>query len=86
MVIWKCTDVYRGIFRLGGVEKRGICWGNFPWRNLSWGNKIFMKGTQDFLALFKTMKNKYESTENKGEALKLKTNRNYYAYAGLTSS
>ena len=54
MVIQKCTDVFRGIFWLGrGVEKRGICWGNFPLRNLSWGKKISMKGGQDFLALFK---------------------------------
>ena len=33
----------------------------FPWRNLSWGKRISMKGEQDFLALFeKTMKKKYE--------------------------
>ena len=39
---WKCTDIFRGIFWLGGkeVEKRGICWGNFPWKNLSWRKKI----------------------------------------------
>ena len=54
MVIWKCTEVFRGIFRLGGgVEKREICWGNFPWRNLSSGKKIFMKGAQDFLSVLK---------------------------------
>jgi len=41
----------------GGGEKRGICGGDFPWRNLSWGKKISMKGVQDFLALLKkTMK------------------------------
>jgi len=59
MVIGKCTDVFRGIFWLGGgVEKRRICCGNFSSRNLSWGKKISMKGAQDFLALFKkkTMK------------------------------
>ena len=33
--------------------KRGICWGNFPWRNLSGGKKISVKGVQDFLALLK---------------------------------
>ena len=38
---------------IGGVEKRGIYWGNFPSRNLSWGKKISMKGAQDLLALFK---------------------------------
>ena len=37
----------------GGVEKTGICWGNLPSRNLSWGKKISMKGAQDLLALFK---------------------------------
>ena len=31
MVIGKCTGVFRRIFLVGGgVEKRGICWGNFP--------------------------------------------------------
>ena len=57
MVIGKCTDVFRGIFWLWeGVEKREICWGNFPSRNLSWGMRISMKGSQDFLALFKKKK------------------------------
>ena len=58
MVIGKCTGVFRRIFWLGGgFEKRGIYWEYFSSRNLSWGKKIFMKGAQDFLALFKkTMK------------------------------
>ena len=59
MVIGKCTGVFRRIFWLGGgVEKRGIFWGSFPSRNLSWGKKISMKGAQDLLALLKkkTMK------------------------------
>ena len=31
MVIGKCTGVFRRIFLVGGgVEKRMICWGNFP--------------------------------------------------------
>ena len=52
----------------GGVEKRGICWGNFPSRNLSWGKKISMKGAQDLLALLKkkTIKNKYEKVLSAG--------------------
>jgi len=52
MIIGKCTDVFSGIFWLeGGVEKRRLCWGNFPWRNLSWGGKFSMNGRgQDFLA------------------------------------
>ena len=37
----------------GGVEKRGIFWGSFPSRNLSWEKKISMKGVQDLLALLK---------------------------------
>ena len=54
MVIGKCTGVFRRMFWLGGgVEKRGIYWGNFPSRNLSWGKKISMKGAQDLLASFK---------------------------------
>ena len=54
MAIGKCTGVFRRIFWLGGgVEKRGIYWGNFPSRNLSWGKEISMKGVQDLLALFK---------------------------------
>ena len=36
--------------RGGGVEKRGICWGIFPRRNLSWGKNIFKKGAHYFLA------------------------------------
>ena len=46
----------------GVVEKRGIYWGNFPSRNLSWGKKISMKGEQDLLVLFKKkqLKNKYK--------------------------
>ena len=39
----------------GGVDKRGICWGNIPSRNLSWG-KNSMKGAQDFLKKKKTLK------------------------------
>ena len=51
---WEVYRRFQGDFLVGGgVEKRGICWGNFPWRNLSWGKKISMKGAQDFLALFK---------------------------------
>ena len=58
MVIGKCTDVPGDCLVGGGAEKRGICWGNFLSRNLSWGKKISMKGVQDSLALFKkkTMK------------------------------
>ena len=60
MVIGKCTDVFRGVFWLGGRAEKGggICWGNFASRNLSWGKKIFKKGAQDFLALLKKINEK----------------------------
>ena len=60
---WEVYRRFQGDFLVGGgVDKRGICWGNFPSRNLSRGKKISMKGAQDFLALFKKKqwKNKYE--------------------------
>ena len=51
---WEVYRRFQGDFLVGGgVEKRGICWVNFPSRNLSWGKRISMKGAQDFLALFK---------------------------------
>ena len=61
MVIGKCTDVFRGIFWLGGgVEKReiGDMFGELSIEEFVMGKKISMKGAQDFLALFKkkTMK------------------------------
>ena len=55
---WEAYRRFQGIFWLGaGAEKREICWGNFPWMNLSWEKKISMKGAHDFLALFKKKKN-----------------------------
>ena len=60
--------------------------------SLSWGKKISMKGAQDLLALFKKKNNekinmkKFFFSWKQGAALKLKTNRNYYPYEGLTSS
>ena len=55
-----------------GFEKRGLCGGNFPWRNLSWGGKISMKGRgQDFLALFK--KNNEKINMKKCFQLKVRT-------------
>ena len=51
---WEVYRRFQGDFLVGGgVYKRGICWGNFPSRNLSWRKKISMKGAQDFLALLK---------------------------------
>ena len=45
-------------FEGGGVEKTEICSGELSMEEFIMGKKIFMKGTQDFLALFKkkTMK------------------------------
>ena len=66
MAIGKCTSVFGRIFWLeAGVEKRGICWGIFPSRNLSWGKKISMKGAQDLLALLKKKKNNEKINMNK---------------------
>ena len=54
MVIGKCRDVFRGIFWLGGAaEKRRLCGRNFPWRNLSWGKKISIKGGAAFFSIIK---------------------------------
>ena len=80
-----------GFFKFGGrVEGGGGLRGRiFPWRNFSGGKILSMEGVQDFLALFKKQrKNKYEIFFywKWGAALKLKTNRNYYAYEGFTSS
>ena len=91
MVIWKCRDVFGGINRLGGENRRGGYVGGTFLGGICHGGRKFMKGEQDFLALFKKKqwKNKYEKVFfnwKYGEALKLKTNRNYYAYDGLTSS
>ena len=53
MVTGKCTDVFRGIFLFRGRFEGGGFRGRiFPWRNMSWGKRISMKGAQDFLALF----------------------------------
>ena len=65
MFIGKRTGVFRRIFWLeAGVEKRGMCWGNFPSRNLSWGKKISMKIAQDFLALLKKNNDKINMKKN----------------------
>ena len=52
---WEVYRRFQGdFFGLGGgVEGRGLRGRIFPWRNLSWGKRISMKGAQDFLALFK---------------------------------
>ena len=51
------------------------------------GKKISMNGAQDFLALFKKNNEKINMKKVfQLKALKLKTNRNYYAYEVLTSS
>ena len=51
---WEVYRRFQDDFLAGvGVEKKGLCWGNYPSRNLSWGKKISMKGAQDLIALFK---------------------------------
>ena len=51
MVIWKCTDIFRGIFSVGG-EGREIHGRILPWRNLSLRKRNYMTGAHNFLALF----------------------------------
>ena len=60
MVTGKCTDVFRGIFLVGGgiFEGGGSPGRIFPWRNFSWGKRLSMEGVQDFLPLFKKNKEK----------------------------
>ena len=55
---------FQGDFYVGGWEE-GDMLEDFPWRNLSWGKQIFMKGALNVLAVFKKKKkkqwkNKYE--------------------------
>ena len=55
---WEVYGRFQEVFWLeAGVEKRGICWENFPSRNLSWGKKISIKGAQDLLAFLKKKNN-----------------------------
>ena len=50
---WGVYKRFQADFLVGrGVENSGLCGGYFPWRNLSWGKKISIKGAQRFLALF----------------------------------
>ena len=56
---WEVYRRFQGDFLVGGgVDKRGICWGVLSIEEFVMEKKIFMKGAQDFLALFKkkTMK------------------------------
>ena len=56
---WEVYRRFQGDFFCwggGGVEGNGLRGGNFPWRYLSWGKRISMKGAQDFLAFFKKHK------------------------------
>ena len=65
MIIGKCTDVFRGIFWLGGaVEKKGFCGGNFSMEEFVMGEENFHEGGgEDFLVLFK--KKNYEKINMK---------------------
>ena len=54
MVIGKCTDVFRGTFFLGrggGLRGEDYVGRIFPWRNLSWGKRISMKGCAGFSSI-----------------------------------
>ena len=41
---WEVYRHFLGDFLAGG---RGLCGEKFPWKNLSWGKRISMKGGQD---------------------------------------
>ena len=75
MVIGKCTDVFRRFFFLDreGIEERGSRGRIFPWRNLLWGERISIKGAQDFLILFKTKKNNEKINVKKFFQLKVRS-------------
>jgi len=49
MVIWKCTDVFRGIFWFGGVAKRGLCYKRIK--------KNFHEGSAGFSSIIKKKNN-----------------------------
>ena len=52
MVFGKCTVVFRGFFWLGGgVGKRGLGGGNFPWRNFVMGEEDFHEGDATFSSI-----------------------------------
>ena len=53
MVIWKCTDVFRGFFfGLGGIEGKRPCWKIFSRKNMSWGKTNSIKGGAGFSEVF----------------------------------
>ena len=59
MVIGKLTDVFRGIFLIGGwgEVERGVTWKDLSMEEFVMGEENFNEGAPDSLALFKkTMK------------------------------
>ena len=51
MVIWKCTDVFRGIFWLGGgVEKKGML-GELSIEEFVMGEENFHEGSAGFSSI-----------------------------------
>ena len=70
MVIWKYTDVFRGIFRVGDWEEGGML-GEFSLEEFVMGKENFHEGSAGFSSIIwkkKQWKNKYEevfSTESK---------------------
>ena len=52
LVIGKCADAFRRIFRLGGeVEGRGLCGGSFH-GGICYGEENFHEGGAGFLSVF----------------------------------
>ena len=60
MVTGKCTDVFRGIFGLGG-ELRGVTWEDIYMEELLMGEENFNEGGAGFSRyIWKNNENKYE--------------------------
>ena len=62
MVIGKCTDVFRGIFGLGGEVEGGTMWKDFSMEELVVGEENFNEEGAGFSSIIKKKqgKNKYE--------------------------
>ena len=50
MVIWKCTEVFRGIFRLGGWRRRDML-GELSLEEFVMGEKKFHEGSAGFSSI-----------------------------------
>ena len=56
MVIWKCTDVFRGIFRLGGGLEEEDMLGELSLEEFVVGGENFHEGSAGFSSIIKKKK------------------------------